>query len=167
MEAAADLFGEPPNLRDRRERGTREAVGARDVEHEEFAAGAAARDAGTAPDEGLGLRPSGHGHKDPLAGGPRRVDVVRLAIPVEALVDAVGQPEERELAQGGEIAGAEIVRQRGVDLLGLVDVAVREPAAQRLGGHVDEFDLVGGPHDGIGHGLLLDDPGDVLDGVVE
>ena len=71
-------------------------------------------------------------------------------VPVELLVDLVGQPQQRELAQGGEVADPEVVAQGGVDLVGLVDVAVRHPPAQRLGGHVDELDLFGGPDHLVG-----------------
>ena len=61
----------------------------------------------------------------------------------------------------------EVVAERGVDLLGRVDVAVGHAAAQRLGGHVDQLDLVGGPDDRVGHRLALLDAGDPLDHVVE
>ena len=42
---------------------------------------------------------------------------------------------------------------------------MRHPAAQRLGGHVDKLDLVRGPDRGVGHGLPLWHPGDLLDHV--
>ena len=82
-------------------------------------------------------------------------------------VDLVGHPQQRQLAQRGEVARLEVVRQRGVDLLGGVDVAVREPAPQRLGGDVDQLDLFGAADDLVGHGLLLPHAGDPLDDVVE
>ena len=50
---------------------------------------------------------------------------------------------QRELAQRAEVAAPEVVGERGVDLLGRVDVAVRHAPAQRLGRHVDELDLLG------------------------
>ena len=92
---------------------------------------------------------------------------MRPAVVVERVVDPVGQPEQRELAQGGQVADPEVRRQRGVDLLGAVDVAVRHPAAQRVGGHVHELDLVGGAHHVVGHGLALADAGDPLHLVVD
>ena len=52
-------------------------------------------------------------------------------------------------------------------MLRLVDVAVRHPPAQRVGGHVDQLDLVGGADHLVRDGLLLPDPGDPLDLVVE
>ena len=55
----------------------------------------------------------------------------------------------------------------GVDPLGRVDVAVRHPAADRLWRHVDQLDLVRAPHDGVRDRLLLLDPGDLLDDVVD
>ena len=70
-------------------------------------------------------------------------DAVLGAVALQRLVDLVGQPQQGELAQRGEVADAEVVGQRRVDLLRRVDVAVRHPAAQRLGRHVDELDLVG------------------------
>ena len=51
------------------------------------------------------------------------------AIPFESLVDPVGQPEQRELPERGQVALAEIVRQGGVDPVGRVNVAVGETAA--------------------------------------
>ena len=73
------------------------------------------------------------------------------AVVLQRLVDLVGDPEQGQLAQRGEVADPEVVAQRGVDLLGRVDVAVRHPPPQRLGRHVDQLDLVGGAHDGVGH----------------
>ena len=99
--------------------------------------------------------------------GQRRVDAVVGAVPAQPLVDPVGEPQQRQLAQGRQVADPEVVRQRGVDLLGLVDVAVGHPAAQRLRRHVDELDLVGPAHHLVGHRLPLHHTGDRLDDVVE
>ena len=65
------------------------------------------------------------------------------------------------------LPGAEVVAERGVDPVCGVHVAVGQPAAQRLRGHVDQLDLVGGPHDLVRDGLPLLDAGDPLDDVVE
>jgi hypothetical protein len=94
-------------------------------------------------------------------------DAVLGPIALQALVDAVGEPEQREFAQRGEVALAEVVRQRRVDLVRLVDVAVCHPPAQRLRRHVDELDLLRRAHHGVRHRLLLADAGDRLDDVVE
>ena len=101
-----------------------------------------------------------------LARLPRLGDVVALAVALEPLVDAVGEPQQRELAQRGEVARPEVVRERGVDAIRLVDVAVRHPAAQRFRRHVDELDLVGAAHDVVGDRLALLHAGDPLDHVV-
>ena len=89
----------------------------------------------------------------------RACQVVRMpvlaAVLLEVLVDPVGDPQQGQLAQRGEVAGPEVVGQGGVDLVGLVDVAVRHPAAQRLRRHVDQLDLVGAAHHLVGHGLPL------------
>ena len=89
-----------------------------------------------------------------------RVSQARLipwSLPVleQFVVDAVGHPQQGELAKRGEVADAEVVAQRGVDTLTRVDVAVDDPSTQCLGSHVDEFDLVGATHDVVGDGLAL------------
>ncbi len=71
-----------------------------------------------------------------------------------------------KFAQRGEVAGAEVVRERGVDLLGLVDVAVGHAPAQRLGRAVDQLDLVGPAHDVVAQRLTLLHAGDALHDVV-
>ncbi len=88
-------------------------------------------------------------------------------VALHLLVDLVGQPEQGELAQRGEVAHPEVIGQGGVDLVGRVDVAVGHPAPQRLGRHVDELDLVGRPHDRVRHRFPLHHPGDLRDDVVE
>ena len=95
------------------------------------------------------------------------VDVVLLAVLLQRVVDPVGGPEQRQLAQRGEVADPEVVGEGGVDLLGRVDVAVGHPAAQRLGGHVDQLDLVGRADHRVGHRLALRHAGDLLDDVVD
>ena len=134
---------------------------------EQVAAGGPGRDPGPAADEGLALLASGQRDHDPLAGLPGALDAVLGPVPLQALVHLVGQPEQGQLPQRGEVAGAEVVGQRGVDLLGRVDVPVRHPAAQRLRGDVDQLDLVGGADHGVRHGFPLRHPGDLLDDVVE
>ena len=95
------------------------------------------------------------------------VHVLLGAVALQRDVDLVGHPQQRQLAQRGEVARLEVVGERGVDLLGGVDVAVREPAPQRLGGDVDQLELLGAAHDLVGHGLPLPHTGDPLDDVVE
>ncbi len=123
--------------------------------------------AGTPPDEQLASRRSCQGDHDPLPGLPGLADAVSLSVLREAFVDPVREPEQRELAQRGEVADAEVVSERGVDLLCGVDVPVRHPSPQGLGRHVDELDLVCAPDDGVRDGLSLSHAGDALDDVVE
>ena len=139
---------------------------AADVDAEQLAVGPLG-DAGRPADQVLAARRAGERDDDPLARLPRLGDAVPLAVLLERVVDLVGDPQQRQLAQGGEVAGPEVVAERGVDLLGGVDVAVRHAAAQRLGRHVDELDLVGRPHDVVGDRLALADAGDALDDVVD
>jgi hypothetical protein len=91
--------------------------------------------------------------------------VVLAAVLLEVLVDPVGHPQQRQFAQRGEVAGPEVVGQGRVDLVGLVDVAVRHPPAQSLGRHVDQLDLVRTPHHLVRHGLPLPYARDRLDDV--
>ncbi len=109
----------------------------------------------------------GDGDDDPLAGLPRLGDAVTLAVALQLVVDPVGHPQQRQLPEGRQVAGPEVVGERGVDPLGRVDVAVGHAAPQRLGGHVHQLDLVGGPHDLVGDRLPLAHARDALDDVVE
>ena len=115
----------------------------------------AARDARRPADQLLAAGRAGERDDDPLARLPGVGDAVGLHVVLEGLVDPVGDPQQRQLAQGGEVAGPEVVGEGGVDLVGRVDVAVGHAPAQRLGAHVDQLDLVGPAHDRVGHGLAL------------
>ncbi len=119
-----------------------------------------------ADEDGTAGRPGQRNHH-PLLRLPLHGDAVALPVVVELVVHAIGDPQERQLAQGGEVAGAEVVAEGGVDPFGRVDVAVGQTAAQGLGGHVDQLDLVGGPYLAVGDRLALGDTGDLLDHVVE
>ncbi len=119
------------------------------------------------PDQALSVGRAGERDEHSLARLPGLLDPVPFPILLEALVDAVGEPGERELAEGREVSGPEVVRERGVDPLGRVDVATSEPVAQSDRRQVDELELVGATDDGVGDGLLLLDAGDLLDDVVQ
>ena len=123
---------------------------------DELGAGAH-RDARGAAHEVVAARRAGERDEHPLLRLPALGDVVAFAVLLQVLVDAIGDPEQRELAQRREVPDAEVVGQRGVDAVGRVDVAVGHPAPQRLGAHVDQLDLVGGPHDLVGNRLALGD----------
>ena len=144
-----------------------EPVGLGDVHREQVAAGRPGRDPRRPPDQRVALGSAGERDDDPLPRLPGVADVVLGPVPLQSLVDLVGQPQQRELAQRGQVPRPEVVGERGVDLLRRVDVAVRHPAAQRLGGHVDQLDLVGGPHHRVRHRLPLRHPGDLLDHVLD
>ncbi|MDH6188035.1 hypothetical protein M2168_001067 [Streptomyces sp. CZ24] len=111
--------------------------------------------------------PAGEADDDAFARLPGGADVVLAPVLLEVLVGPVGGPQQGQFAQGGEVAGAEVVGEGGVDLVGLVDVAVGEAAAERLGRHVDQLDLVGAADHLVGDGLLLPYAGYRLDHVAE
>ena len=102
-----------------------------------------------------------------FAGFPRVGDLVLFAVALQRRVDLVGQPQQGQFAQRRQVALAEVIGQRGVDALGPIHVAVGEPALQRFRRDVDQFDLVGRPHDVVGDPLLLLDARDPGDDVVQ
>ena len=136
------------------------------MDADELALGALG-DAGGPAHEVIRVGRTGQGHDDPLAGLPRPRDAVTVAVLVQGVVDPVGHPQQGQFTQRRQVARPEVVAERGVDLVGAVDVAVGQPSSQGLGRHVDELDLIGSPYGVIGHGLPLADPGDPFDDVVE
>lgn len=148
----------------RHERG--QPVRVLDVHHQQLRARPRS-DPAAAPDQRLALRPRRDRDDDPLTRLPRFGDPLLGAVPLQRHVHLVCHPQQRQLAQRGQVAGPEVVAQRGVDPLRGVDVAVRQAAAQRLGREVDQLDLLGSAHHLVGHRLLLRHPGDLLDDVVE
>ena len=150
-----------------RRAGVRKPVRAGDVDGQQVTAGRARGDAGGASDKCLALGTAGEGDDHTFARLPGARDALLFSVALKSFVDLVGGPQQGELAQGGEVAEPEVVAECGVDLLGGVHVAVRQPSAKRLGSHVDQLDLVGAADDRVGDPLLLGDTGDLLDHVVE
>src|SRR5581483_10774217 len=118
--------------------------------------------AGRPPDQGLTAGGAADGNHDPLPGLPRPVEAVAGPVALEALLHPVGDPQEGQLPEGGQVSDPEVVGQGDVEALGVVDVAVGQPAPQGLGRHVDQLDLVGGPDEGVGDGLRRGNTGDLL-----
>ena len=144
-----------------------EAVAAQPVHGEQLRPLAPFRDPGGAAQHRLALRTAGEGDDDPFAGLPDVGDLLIGPVALQGDLDLVGQPEQRHLPEGGEVARLEVVGHRRVDLLRGVHVAVRHPAAQRLRGDVDQLHLLGAAHHPVRDGLLLPHAGDPLDHVVE
>ena len=118
MVGPAERLHEEPLRREGALVGAGEAVGPGDVHGEQVAAAGPGGDPRRAADERLALGATGERDDHPLPGLPGAGDVVLLAVLLEGVVDPVGGPEQRQLAQGVEVAGPEVVRQGGVDLLG-------------------------------------------------
>ena len=164
---AAQRFGQPPLPGQRGRVGAGQAVGPGHVHGQQVAARRPGRDPRGAPDQRVALRAAGERDDDPLPGLPGAPDAVRGPVGLQALVHLVREPQQGQLAQRGQVPGAEVVGQRRVDLLRGVDVPVRHPPPQRLRRHVDQLDLVGGADHGVGDGFPLRHAGDLLHHVVE
>ena len=167
VEGAAEVLDEGALDGEFLGRGGGQPVAAGDVDGHDLAAGALLGEPGGPPDQGPPLGAAGQADDDPLARAPDPRHLVLAAVRVEVLVDPVRHPQQRQLPQGGQVAGPEVVRQGRVDLVGLVDVAVRHPPPQRLGRHVDQLYLVGPPDHLVGDRLTLPYPGYRLDDIAE
>ncbi len=89
------------------------------------------------------------------------------AVGLNVVLDAIGGAAQRELAQRHEIAFAEEIAGRALDLLGHVDLARLEPRQQFVGGHVNQDHVVCVVEKRVGNGLPHTDAGDAADDVVQ
>ena len=106
-------------------------------------------------------------NQDALARRPRAGDRVGLHMGEQLLVDALGGPPQRQLAQRGQIARREIMLERALGLFGDVDLAFLQPLNQVVRREVDQFDGVGAVEHRIRHGLAHPHMRDLGDHVVE
>ena len=83
------------------------------------------------------------------------------------LADFIGDGAQRQFAQGREVRLPEEIRERLLDLLGLVDLALPQARPKFLDGDIDVDDLVGPIEERIRHGLTHAHARDSADGVVE
>jgi hypothetical protein len=74
------------------------------VHREQLAAGSTRGDARPALQQRVALRAAGEGDDDALARLPRPADAVLLAVALQRAVDLVGEPQQREFAQGREVS---------------------------------------------------------------
>ena len=118
-------------------------------------------------DENGASRSAGQGDHHALLGRPGTGNAVPFPVVLELLVDAVGHPQQCQLAECGQVAGTKVVAEGGIDAFRRVDVAVGQSPSQCFGGHVDQLELVGCPHHPVGDRLPLNDAGDPLNDVVE
>ncbi len=137
-----------------------------DVDRDEVALGAL-RDTGSTTHEPVAVARAGEGDEHALPRLPRLGDPVPAPVLGKPLIDPVGEPGERELAQRREIARAEVVRERGVDPLGPVDIAASESVAERERREIDQLQLVSPADDLVGDRLTLFHGRDLLDDVVQ
>ncbi len=102
-----------------------------------------------------------------LARGPGAGDGVRLHVGQKLLVDPLGRAPQRELAQGGQVAGREIMLERPLRLLGDVDLALLQPLDQIVGREVDQLDRIGAVEHRIRHGFAHPHMSNLRDDVVQ
>ena len=101
---------------------------------------------------------------DPLLAGP---DVLHLVQGQPLGLDVLGHLAQADLAQRRQVLDPEEVVEGGLDVLAGVDLAGAQARDQRLGGEVDQHDLVGRAEHRVGHRLAHRDPGQLGDPVVE
>ncbi|HVV82621.1 MAG TPA: hypothetical protein VHE35_06055 [Kofleriaceae bacterium] len=118
-------------------------------------------------DQPLGAGAGAGADQQALARRPRPLDAALPAVSLDVDVDPLGGAAERQLAERGEVALLEEVLGGPRGLLAEVDLALGEPLEQRLGGEVDERELVGAGEQVVGHRLAHLDAGDLLDDVAE
>ena len=148
------------------------APGRRDPQQVELRAEALGR-APRAPHEPLRARVGLDQREQPLADGLRQVGGQRSSrVPTTSRdqplgLDLLGDLAQRDLAQRREVLDAEEAVERRLDALGLVDLAGPQAVEQRLGGEVDEHDLVGAAEHRVGDRLAHAHAAELGDLVVE
>ena len=147
LEPTADL---PHELADGLEVGGVIPAGGRDDVHGDQLAAAPRGHPRRAADQGLVLRTTPHRDEDPLPRRRRLGSPCRRRPRPQLLVDTIGHPHERQLAQTREVLVAERSGQGRVHPFGRKDVPVRQPPLERLRRHVDELQLIRVPHERVG-----------------
>ncbi|MBT1174094.1 hypothetical protein JS530_00935 [Bifidobacterium sp. LC6] len=167
MIGAAQLLDELALLDEQGGVGAGQPVLGGDVHGDEVASTGRPGHTGPAPQQLLAFGPAGQRNDHTLARLPFGVDVVLLAVGLERLVHAPGQPKQGQLAQGGEVADAEVVAQGRIHAVGLVDESGGQTLAKALGRQIYQLDLGGGAQHLVRHGLLLRAAGDLAHHVIE
>ena len=91
---------------------------------------------------------------------------MRLHVCEQLLIHAFRRAAQRKLAQGGQVAGREIMLEGTLGLLGDVDFAFLEPLDQVIRGEVDELDGIGAVEHQIRDGLAYPHMRDLGDHIV-
>jgi hypothetical protein len=79
----------------------------------------------------------------------------------ELILDPPGNQPQRELAQSRQVRFGEDPLERDPGSIRRVDVAVLHALSERMGAHVDEFDLVRGHEELVGEALVDRSTGDL------
>ena len=102
-----------------------------------------------------------------LAGRPGPGDRMGLHVADHLLVDPLRRATQRKFAQGGQVAGQEVVTDGALGLVRQIDLAVLQALNQIIGRQIDQFDVVGLVDNRIRHRLPHPDPSDPGDDVVQ
>ena len=102
-----------------------------------------------------------------LARGPGPGDGVRLHLAEQLLVDALGRPAQRELAQSDEVGWRKEMLERALGLFGHVNLALFQPLNEIVGRQIDQLDGVGAIEHRVRNRFAHAYMGDLRDDVVE
>ena len=89
---------------------------------------------------------------NPLARGPWPLNGARPHFRKQLLVDALGSPTQRELAECGEIGRRKEMFERALGLFRNVDFSFLEPLDQIIWCEIDQFDGIGTIKNRVRHG---------------
>ena len=126
----------------------------------------AAGDARAHANQPLGAGPGAEADHD-LVGNGGLFQALGAAIVGGAFAHLLGSGAQGELAQQVQVAFAEEVGQRLLNLFRGVDFALAQAGAQLFDGDVDVDDFVGALEEAVGNGLANDGVGGAIDGVVQ
>ena len=100
-------------------------------------------------------------------GLPDALDRLVRAVGLDIVLDAIGGAAQRELAQRHQVALAEEIARRALDLFRNVDLAGLEPREQIVGRNIDQHHFVGIVEERVRNRLPDGDAGDAADDVVQ
>ncbi len=167
VKAAAERFSESALALDGARRRIDEPVRARHVHGKELAASRSCGNPGATSEQGFALRSSRQRDHDAFSCLPRSVDAFLDPVGLEGDVDFIGEPQQREFAQRGQVPKAEVVAERGIHTRGRVHKTLVQAVAECLRRQIDQLDLVCMAQHGIRDSFALRHARDLPHDVIE